>query len=95
MLRALGTFQAPWFVCRTVLLIGSRKVKVFMGQAEPPKYKLPKVPLEISGMFSIQVLATSRLMDLVIIKAIFSLLTTLEEREGPGPTTSLEMTPGW
>lgn len=25
-----------------------------MGHAEPPKSKLPEIPLEISGMFSVQ-----------------------------------------
>lgn len=52
--------QGPWELSRllglpvVLLLTGPRKVKVLMGQAQPPKCKLPKAPLEISGMFFVQ-----------------------------------------
>lgn len=55
---------------------------MFMGQAEPPKCKLSKVPLEISGMFSVQSISYFPAHESCDNKEYFPLLTTSEDRDG-------------
>lgn len=62
-----------------------------MGQAEPPKCKLPKAPLEISGMFSVQSISSFPVLESCDYnEGYFSLLTTLEDKDGGRIPTSPE-----
>lgn len=77
-----------------LLLIGPGKVKVFMGQAESPKCKLPMVSLGISGMFSVQSISYFPARESCDNKDYFSVLTTLKTRIGeetPFPGNGLEV----
>lgn len=53
-----------------------------MGQAEPPKHRLSKAPLEISGMFSVQSISYFPVRESRDNKGYFSFLTTLEGKDG-------------
>lgn len=89
--------QGPWELSRllglpvVLLLTGPRKVKVLMGQAQPPKCKLSKAPLEISGMFSVQSIGYFPVRESCDYNEGYSsLLTTLEDKDGWHLPTSPE-----